>query len=193
MFGHKAWYMDFEVNKQHPLQPELNTNFTGFTALAEKYKVDLYLAGHVHLYQRFYSLLGPAKHEANARCAPGRCGRADFSAVGEHTLPLPPQLPSRPRLTLPFLFLPCPRPQAIDKDCVEEDGKVYRNCKYMTTIIAGSPGDHELTTAGMCAGDQGARSESGEGEREGFFCFIVSDVVSCAVNSRDTRDVLPPS
>lgn len=67
MFGHKAWYMDFEVDKDHPLKQELNTNFTGFTALAETYKVDLYLAGHIHIYQRFYSLLGPAKHEPDAR------------------------------------------------------------------------------------------------------------------------------
>jgi 3',5'-cyclic AMP phosphodiesterase CpdA len=58
---------DFEVDKDHPLKQKLNTNFTGFTALAEKYKVDLYLAGHIHIYQRFYSLLGPAKHEPDAR------------------------------------------------------------------------------------------------------------------------------
>jgi hypothetical protein len=47
------------------------------------------------------------------------------------------------------------RPQAVDKDCAEDGGKIYRNCKYMTTIIAGSPGDQELTAFGMCEGDEG--------------------------------------
>lgn len=67
MFGHKAWYMDFEPSRKHPLEPKLVTNFTGFTILAERYGVDLYLAGHVHIYQRFYSLLGPSEHTPYAK------------------------------------------------------------------------------------------------------------------------------
>lgn len=55
-------------------------------------------------------------------------------------------------------YSPSHRPRDVDKDCAEQDGSVYRNCKYMTTIIAGSPGDHELTLDGMCPGDEGARS-----------------------------------
>ena len=61
--------MDYEPDHKlpHPLAPKLVTNFTGFTALADQYKVDLYLTGHVHMYQRFYPLLGPSEHKSDAR------------------------------------------------------------------------------------------------------------------------------
>ena len=60
--------MDYEPQHKmpHPLAPKLVTNFTGFTALTDKYKVDVYLTGHVHMYQRFYPLLGPSEHKADA-------------------------------------------------------------------------------------------------------------------------------
>eukprot|EP00049_Salpingoeca_infusionum_P014759 m.279560 g.279560 ORF g.279560 m.279560 type:complete len:449 (+) comp15745_c0_seq3:157-1503(+) len=111
MVGHKGWYMNFEPDQHHDLKPKMVTNFTGFDALADKYKVDLYFTGHVHLYQRFYPLLGPAS------------------------------------------MTPYERPQVIDKDAVSADGHIYTNPKHMTTIVAGSPGDQEITVVGMCAGD----------------------------------------
>jgi 3',5'-cyclic AMP phosphodiesterase CpdA len=108
MFGHKAWYMDFEPNKNDPLQQKLVTNFTGFTDLSHRYGVDLYLAGHVHIYQRFFPLLGPKEHKIHAK------------------------------------------PLALDTASVSKDQHTYTDPKYMTTIIAGSPGDQEETVLGEC-------------------------------------------
>ncbi|EGD76697.1 hypothetical protein PTSG_08048 [Salpingoeca rosetta] len=112
MFGHKGWYMDFEPDTHHGLQPKPVTNFTGFDALANKYQVDLFLGGHVHIYQRFFPLLG---------LTPG---------------------------------LQYAKPRDIDKACAADDNHTYRNPKYMTTLIAGSPGDQETTLEGMCLGDE---------------------------------------
>jgi len=57
MMGHKGWYMDEWGEVQHPDQ--IATNFTGFDYLGCKYGVDLYMTGHVHIYQRFLPVLGP--------------------------------------------------------------------------------------------------------------------------------------
>jgi hypothetical protein len=57
MMGHKGWYMNNWGEVQDPDQ--ITTNFTAFDDLACHYGVDLYLTGHVHIYQRFMPLLGP--------------------------------------------------------------------------------------------------------------------------------------
>lgn len=103
--------MDFEPDKKHPLQQNLNANFTMFTKLSHDHGVDLYLSGHVHIYQRFYPLLGPKEHAPHAK------------------------------------------PVAVDKVSVSKDGHTYTNPQYMTTIVAGSPGDQEETFNFMCAGE----------------------------------------
>lgn len=54
MLGHKAWYMD-------GMYPDAGDDFTAFDAIACEYGVDLYLAGHVHVYQRFLPVRGPAQ------------------------------------------------------------------------------------------------------------------------------------
>jgi len=105
MYGHKGWYMNvWDKNEKH-----ITTNFTGFDALADQYGVDLYLTGHVHLYQRFLPLRGSADIR---RFAP---------------------------------------PSHVDRDCASRDKHVYYNPKHMTTIVAGSPGDKELSFVGECA------------------------------------------
>lgn len=104
MYGHKGWFMNvWDKNEHH-----ITTNFTGFDDLAHKYGVDLYLTGHVHLYQRFLPLKGPSVIK---RFAP---------------------------------------PVDVDRHCVSDDGHVYKNPKYMTTIVAGSPGDREISFVGEC-------------------------------------------
>ena len=66
--GHKAWYMSnwgnigFSNKDQLPL-----TNWTAFEPLFCKYGVELYLSGHVHLYQRFFPLHGPNSMEMWAK------------------------------------------------------------------------------------------------------------------------------
>lgn len=51
--------MDYQPDEHNHLEPKLTCNYTGFTALAHKYKVDLMFAGHLHIYQRFLPVLGP--------------------------------------------------------------------------------------------------------------------------------------
>lgn len=63
VFGHKGWFMDYEPDKKHLPHSKLVTNFTQFNPILVAHKVDLYLCGHVHLYQRFLPLNGPAEHK----------------------------------------------------------------------------------------------------------------------------------
>ena len=60
MLGHKGWYMDNLGTVSLDDEEAPDGNFTGFDRLACEYGVDLYLTGHVHLYQRFLPMLGPA-------------------------------------------------------------------------------------------------------------------------------------
>merc|ERR1712224_685371 len=59
--GHKAWYMSSWGNVGWETRegdtPEVN--YPAFDKLFCKYGVDLYLSGHVHLYQRFYPMNAP--------------------------------------------------------------------------------------------------------------------------------------
>ena len=36
----------------------------------------------------------------------------------------------------------------VDKDCVSDDHKEYKNCPHMTTVVAGSPGCQEKISGG---------------------------------------------
>ena len=53
MLGHKGFYMDTDVSGS-----DLKGNFTAFDSLGCLYGVDLFVCGHIHLYQRFLPLLG---------------------------------------------------------------------------------------------------------------------------------------
>jgi len=55
--GHKAWYMSRWEQIGELEKPQ--TNWPALEPLFCKYGVELYLSGHVHLYQRFYPLHGP--------------------------------------------------------------------------------------------------------------------------------------
>ena len=55
--GHKAWYMSSWGDATWKINGDLpETNWTAFEPLFCEYGVELYLSGHVHLYQRFYPL-----------------------------------------------------------------------------------------------------------------------------------------
>ena len=55
--GHKAWYMSRWEQLGELEKPQ--TNWPVLDPIFCKYGVELYLSGHVHLYQRFYPLQGP--------------------------------------------------------------------------------------------------------------------------------------
>jgi len=87
MMGHKAWYMDALGDWR--FQGDITTNFTGFDDLACEFGVDLYLTGHVHLYQRFLPLLGPSRCNA---LAPPRVIDKDSVSEDGHTYLNPAQM-----------------------------------------------------------------------------------------------------
>jgi hypothetical protein len=102
-FAHKAWYM----------QPEVN--FSMIDDALHAGGADLFMAGHIHVYQRFYPL----------RSSP-------YGPNATH---------------------PNNKPADIDWDCASTESgpdyvsaglianNTYTNPRYMTTIVAGSPGD----------------------------------------------------
>ena len=117
-FAHKGWYM----------QPEVN--FSMIDDAMHAGGADLFIAGHIHIYQRFYPL----------RTSP-------YGPNATH---------------------PNNMPADIDWDCASTEtgpdyvhagliaNNTYLNPKYMTTIIAGGPGDPEITpevNSGECAGN----------------------------------------
>eukprot|EP01051_Picozoa_sp_SAG22_P017717 SAG22_NODE_2801_length_2199_cov_2.029524_3_plen_129_part_00 len=101
----------------------------------------LFFGGHIHIYQRFYPL----------RSGP-------YGPNASH---------------------PNNRPAGVDFDCAStEDGpeyvhgglianNTYTNPKYMATIVAGGPGDPEITptTASDCAGNISAPDYDKEGRK----------------------------
>jgi predicted phosphodiesterase len=89
MLGHKGWYMDNFGTESEP--DTLNTNFTGFDDLACRYGVDLYLTGHVHIYQRFLPLLGPSSLRL---LAPPRDVDYDCASEDGHTYEDPRYMPT---------------------------------------------------------------------------------------------------
>ena len=93
-------------------------NFSFIDDLAHTYGIDLHIAGHIHTYQRFYPL----------RMQP----------YGDN--------PSKPNN----------KPADVDYSCastgvqstgVTIENNTYTDPKYMVTIVAGSPGNHEVTPA----------------------------------------------
>ena len=92
------------------MQP--GTNFSAIDDLAHRHGVDLHIAGHVHIYQRFFPL---------------------------RTSPYGPSA-SRPNNK------PADWDHACAKELPNEAGSIYTNPKYMTQIVAGSPGDVEVTS-----------------------------------------------
>ena len=142
-FAHKGWYMQpgkvkpvvafsvrFTVRFTGlfpadslcfvPVFPLKTTgcNFSFIDDLAHKYGIDMHIAGHIHTYQRFYPL----------RMQP----------YGDD-----PKKPNN-------------KPADVDFDCastgvqstgVTIENNTYTDPKYMVTIVAGSPGNHEVTPA----------------------------------------------
>ena len=109
--GHKAWYMSTWNNVGWKKEDGLpQTNWTAFEPLFCKYGVELYLSGHVHLYQRFFPLHGPNS------------------------------------------LMLWAKPQAVDHDSVSDDTHIYKNPKWMTTLIVASPGDDQISTRLDCKG-----------------------------------------
>lgn len=58
VFGHKGWYMAYYKT---PAASYYQVDFSDFATLFDTYKVDLYLSGHNHLYQRFLPLAAPTE------------------------------------------------------------------------------------------------------------------------------------
>ncbi len=91
-------------------------NFSYIDDLAHKYGIDLHIAGHIHTYQRFYPLrMQPYGND-----------------------------PTKPNN----------KPADVDFNCattgvqttgVTIENNTYTDPKYMVTIVAGSPGNHEVT------------------------------------------------
>lgn len=114
-FAHKGWYM----------QPEVN--FSVIDDALHKGGVDLFFAGHIHIYQRFFPL----------RTSP----------YGNNA--------SKPNNIPADIDFGCASTRG-GADYVHEGligNNTYTNPKYMATIIAGGPGDPEITpetTKGEC-------------------------------------------
>ena len=86
IFGHKGWYMDW-----FPSPRTLQGNFSAFSPLLLRYRVDLFLSGHQHIYQRFLPLdsshapgPGAPPEGIDRGCASGRGGRR---SAGVYTRP----------------------------------------------------------------------------------------------------------
>ena len=145
MYAHKAFYM----------QP--GTNFSAIDDLAHAHGVDLHIAGHVHIYQRFFPLRS--------------------SPYG------------------PNASNPNNQPADWDHGCATElpdgAGNTYTNPKYMTQIVAGSPGDIEVTSDSNAAFPNGAAEPgSGPGSCNGLTTNVSIDkpIAACRANYGERDD-----
>ena len=93
-------------------------NFSFIDDLAHTYGIDLHIAGHIHTYQRFYPL----------RMQP----------YGDD--------PSKPNNKPADVDLACAS-TGVQSTGVTIENNTYTDPKYMVTIVAGSPGNHEVTPA----------------------------------------------
>ena len=113
------WVVSF-AHKGWYMQPGVNFSF--IDDLAHKYGIDLHIAGHIHTYQRFYPIrmnpFGPKLNKTTGKMIPNN------------------------------------KPADVDFDCastgvqttgVTIENNTYTDPKYMVTIVAGSPGNHEVT------------------------------------------------
>ena len=108
------------------------------STLAHANGVDLYIAGHVHIYSRRYF---------QVRCSEG-CPWLKCVACRRFS-------PLRSSPYGPNASNPNNRPADWDHGCatpLKGGGSVYTNPKYMTQVVAGSPGDIEVIGTHMDAG-----------------------------------------
>ena len=122
-FAHKGWYM----------QPEVN--FSMIDDVLHKGGADLFFAGHIHVYQRYFPLR-TSPYGSNASRPNNVPADVDFGCASTE---------SGPDYAHAGLI----------------GNNTYTNPRYMATIIAGGPGDPEITpetTAGECVGNITATS-----------------------------------
>jgi acid phosphatase type 7 len=147
MLGHKGWYMDKQGHLKFDLSylnkilngkgstatsnSEIAGNYSAFDALSCKYGVDLFIGGHMHIYQRFLPLTSTrAATEAEVYLQPP--AMIDHETITQkrcNSLREPLHLTT--------------------SDVIGKH--YYCNPKYTTNIVIGSPGCHSELPRGSCA------------------------------------------
>ena len=138
-FAHKAWYM----------QP--GCNFSFIDDLAHKYGIDLHVGGHIHTYQvRTMLLLLPLLLILHLLLL------LLLTFNIQRFFPLRMN-PLGPIYEKNGTTIPNNKPADVDFDCASTgeqghgvpgliiENNTYTDPKYLVTIVAGSPGNHEVT------------------------------------------------